>query len=349
MFLLVNLFEGVDRFVFGFNTLSSLMFQIIFAVIVGFGAPLILLVHIFGCLIGHPLEVMWRPALVLGSLFYGTPLYYSWYFQGKEQEEERQRRHAAQVAEVARRKAEQVAEVARRKAEYDRNQAFLRSQLATLSSRAISALGNIPNSIASANRALDKAEAEFSEGVFAPFWDAVETALGYLTQYDASVRMIAESTTLFIESSKTLESQPPTFIPESSTIPDTSAILERLKAIVRRAQKVPDFAKIYEMRRTNSLLVAGFANLGSAIDNMGLRIQDSIDGLAQTFDSAISSMSQQKAEYYQESLSAIETLREQLASDSEAQREHAGNVEGMLDNIQRRRRPLPEKFRDGQY
>ena len=328
LFLLVNLFDGVDRFVYGTSTLSSIMFQIVLAVIIGFGAPLILLVHILGSLIGHPLEVMWRPAMVLGTLFYGTPLYYSWYFQGKETEEEFQRKQAALVAEAERRKSEQVAEEARRKSEYVRNQALLRIQLAKLSSSAISALRSIRNSIASANRALDKAEAEYSEGVFAPFWDAVETELGFLTQYDESVRMIAESTTHFAESSKRLESQPPTFIPESSTIPDATAIVVRLKAIVRRAQKIPDFAKIYEMRRTNSLLVAGFANLGSALVNMGFRIQDSIDVLAQTLDSAIGSMSQQNAEYYRESLSAIETIREQLASDSEAQREHAGNVEG---------------------
>ncbi|MFH0908382.1 MAG: hypothetical protein V1929_06445 [bacterium] len=266
------------------------------------------------------------------------------------------KKKATQEAEDNRRKAEQEAEAARRKAEYDRNQELIRGRLTTLSTSATSALDCIPDSITSANRALDKAEEEYAEGVFAPFWDAVEKALRYLTQYDVSVRVITESTTHFAETSKTLDSRPPTFIPERATIPDATATVERLRVIVRRAQKIPDFAKIYEMRRTNSLLVAGFANLGSAIDNMGFRIHDSINGLAQTLDSAMSSMSQQNADYYRESLSAIETMREQLATadevattDSKAEREHEGKVEEMLDNIQRRKRPYIEKYRDGQY
>lgn len=270
------------------------------------------------------------------------------------------KKKAAQEAEEECRRVQKEKEEKSRTAEYDRNQSLVRSRLTTLSSSATSALDSIPNAIASANRALDKADAEYDEGVFAPFWDAVEAALGCLTQYDANVRMIAETTAHFAQTSKTLATQPPSFIPDTAIIPDATATVERLRAIVRRAQKIPDFAKIYEMRRTNSLLVAGFANLGSAIDNMGFRIHDSINELAQTLDSAITSMSQQNAEYYRESLSSIEamrnqltsdseSLRDQLASDSSAQREHEGKMEEMTDNIQRRKRPWVEKPRDGQY
>lgn len=271
-----------------------------------------------------------------------------------------EKKRAKREEEDRRRQAIRESEEKKRQEEHSTNQKLILSRLTTLSSGATLALNSIPNAIASANLALDKAEKEFNEGVFAPFWDAVEIALDCLTQYDANIRTIAEHTTHFAETSKTLDSRPPTFIPDQAVIPDASGTVERLTAIVRRAQKIPDFAKIYEMRRTNRILVAGFANLGSAIENMGVRIHDSINGLAQTFDSAITSMSQQNAEYYRESLSAIENMRIQMASDSElsrdqlvseseAHRDHEGKVEEMLDNIQRRKRPLAENMRDGQY
>ena len=251
-------------------------------------------------------------------------------------------------------------EETRQQEQHKRNQVLLHGRLTELSSSAKLALQDITDAISSANRALDRAEAEYEDGVFAPFWDAVESALKSLTRYNVNVQTISDSTSKYADASKSLESQPPPFIPNATPIPDATSIAIRLKSIVRKAQKAPDFAKIYEMRRTNSLLVAGFANLGSAIENMSDRINDSVNGLAQTLDSAITTMSQQNAEYYRESLSAIETLRDQLSTDSEsirelissdsqAQREHEGKMEEMTDNIQRRKRPYIPKFRDGQY
>lgn len=267
---------------------------------------------------------------------------------------------SAQEKEEMRKKAAEKEAEKIRKNDYDKKQELVRSQLETISTQAALALKSIPTKITSANRALDKAEAEYEEGVFAPFWDAVEVALGCLTEYENCIQTLTKKTTEFSAKTKALATQPPSFVSNSTPIPDASVTVERLKKIVRRAQKVPDFAKIYEMRRTNSLLVAGFSNLGTAINNMGFRIQNSITGLAQTLDSAITSMSQQNAEYYRDSLLSIETLRdqlasnaeslsEQLASDSQAQREHEGKIEEMTDNMQRRRRPYIEEYRDGQY
>jgi len=307
-----------------------------------FWAPVLVPSYLLQCLLlgfGANFRISDLPAyhsaLVFGPVVWGLPFFLF-------------RRYNAAQQQAAQKRREKTEEE-RRQTEYDRNQAAIRGTLVSLSSGATAALRSIPSAITSANRALDKAEAEYAEGVFAPFWDAVEQALASLMQYDAHVRVITENTTRFADTSKMCAFQPPAFVPDDSDIPDVTAVVKRLRTIVRKAQKVPDFAKIYEMRRTNSLLVAGFANLGSAIENMGDRIHDSINGLAQTFDSAISSMSQHNAEYHRESLSAIETMRNQLASNAEEQRKHEENVEGMLDNIQRRKRPWVAKFRDGQY
>jgi len=292
-------------------------------------------------------------AITLGASILFFPLgYLAAFTQVDKNKAEAIRKENERLQKLAEDKAKQLQRID----EYNNMQASSRKQLELLSSISQTALNSIPETIKSANIALDKADAEFTEGVFAPFWDAVESALLNLTRYDELVRSIADNTTRFAEISKSFDSQPPSYIPESSTIPDATTTVERLRTLVRRAQKIPDFAKIYEMRRTNTILVAGFTNLGNAIENMGSRIQDSISILTNTLDGAISSMSRQNAEYYRESLSAIEGMREQLlntseqlSSDSKSQREHDTKVEEMLDNIQRRKRPYVEHFRDGQY
>ena len=126
-----------------------------------------------------------------------------------------------------------------------------------------------------------------------------------------------------------------------------------MRSIVRQAQKDFHFATIFEQRRTNGILVAGFANLGSAIEDMGSRIDGSIKTLTQTLESSMSAITDQNAEFHQESLAATEALKEQQASDAQAGREQsASNTEAeqeMLNNIQRRRLPLDKEYRDGQY
>lgn len=57
---------------------------------------------------------------------------------------------------------------------------------------------------------------------------------------------------------------------------------DRLRSIVGKAQRNFQFATIYEQRRTNQLLVAGFENLAQALDGIGFHIQSSIEALNST-------------------------------------------------------------------
>ena len=227
-------------------------------------------------------------------------------------------------------------------------QARLTHNVTQLVSGTRSTFESLPGIIASAEAALDRAEKEFSDGAFAPFWDAVERAITGLASSDACVRTIAQNSTRFTEEIRKLEKPPRLEFP-TSAFPEAAPTLARMATIVRQAQKDFHFATIYEQRRTNGILVAGFANLACALDDMGTRIQGSIRDLAQTLDSAITSMAQVQSDQVQELISGMSTVREQLASDSEKRRQHEGAVEGMLDNIQRRRRPLPERIGDGKY
>lgn len=71
---------------------------------------------------------------------------------------------------------------------------------------------------------------------------------------------------------------------------DTAVTAERMKAIVRKAQRSFQFATIYEQRKTNQILIAGFTNLAEALDQMAYRITDSIDNLTNSVDVMTSMM-----------------------------------------------------------
>lgn len=254
-------------------------------------------------------------------------------------EQERIRKQYEAEQESIRKKRESEQEHLRKQhaAEQDR----IKKTLIQLQTRKQEAIEILPSAISEAEAALDLATFEFDEGAFVPFWDAVEKAVSSLKSYDDGIRTIASTSTGIPDVLKKLDSPPR--INESELIwPDASPTIKRMHQIVRQAQKNIDFTTIYLQRRTNGILVAGFANLGSAIEDMGSRIEGSINTLKQTLESTMYVMSTQNAEFHQESLAAMEAQTEQAATNAEAQKE-------MLNNIQRRRMPITKEFRDGQY
>ncbi len=217
----------------------------------------------------------------------------------------------------------------------------------------------LPKLAESAEKAVLLAEQEFDDGAFAPFWDAVEQAANQLASFDVTVRSLIESSQLYdVEASKSVATAA-SFQIGLDALPDASNIADQLRLLVRRAQKDFYFASIYEQRRANQLLVAGFSTLGHAIVELGDRLDASLDCLGSAISIGISDLSAGIADSHEQmssSLSAeLQRSRKQAASDAEDQRDHA-RVESqarrdherkereMLDNIQRRRKPMPPKL-----
>ena len=216
-----------------------------------------------------------------------------------------------------------------------------RNQMANLGKLSLGLVEPMPTHLTNAERWLDKAEAEFADGAFAPFWDSVEKAAYTLAWIDKDVRQTKDNSSEYIKLLGKCEENRPQFPLEREAISklgqSTTATAERMRTIVRKGQRDFQFATIFEQRKTNQILIAGFTNLGQALDQMSHQISSSIASLTGSLD------------HLKELVPAVEAIHEQLASDSEMRRKHDGNVEEMLDNIQRRRKPLPAKFRDGQY
>ena len=195
---------------------------------------------------------------------------------------------------------------------------------------------SMPKCLSRAERSLTQAEADFADGAFAPFWDSIESAATALGRFDECVHRIAENSSAYTELIKKHEGASPQFpITHRAVIKLSvgSEIAERMKGTVRTAQRNFQFATIYEHRKTNQILVAGFTSLAQALDRMAWQITASVDDLRVSVDAAASAaneMTENAEQYHQEVMreSSGRATRERKALD-------------MLDNIQRHRRPSP--------
>ena len=111
---------------------------------------------------------------------------------------------------------------------------------------------------------------------------------------------------------------------------------KRMDSIVRLAQRNFQFATIYEQRKTNQILIAGFTNLEDALREMTWTIKDSINDLAVSVS--------ETGLLLNESVSKIQTQIGNLAADvtketSEREKRERKALD-MLDNIQRDKRPI---------
>ena len=198
--------------------------------------------------------------------------------------------------------------------------------------------------VPAASAHLNKAEKEFEEGAFAPFWDEVENATNRLAAYHQGVNEVEHNANAYADRSSILSVSIPKFDMPKGELPDARPVAVRLSKVVRQAQKDFQFATIYEQRKTNQLLYAGFGTLASAIDRMQASIIDALEDLSTSLNTTLNdlvSVSNAQADI-------LSTLTEHTSTSAEAQREfekdsleESEKQSQMLDNIQRGKKPFP--------
>lgn len=214
-------------------------------------------------------------------------------------------------------------------------QEYARGELRDLQDETLSLFESLPRHLAEAEKHMDQAEREFADGAFAPFWDAIEAAATALGHLNHGLHVIKLNASRYEELANQWDGRLQGFVPTPVSVRKlgiSGATAERLQSIVRRAQRNFQFATIYEQRKTNKILVAGFTSLGQALANMTHMITASIDDLADSVTSTQSRIGAMMAT----SNSHLETLA--TAAAESAKRED--KTLEMLDNIQRRRKPL---------
>ena len=261
--------------------------------------------------------------------------------QAKLAEEERQKQQA-QEAEARRQKELREVELRRRT-----------EHLSRLLSDSRNTFAETRGLVPAAESHLDRAEEEFQEGAFAPFWDEIEHAINKLAAYQRGIETIHRNSVKYYGEANTLPVQPPTFDMPTRELPDARPVASRLAAIVRRAQKNFQFATIYEQRKTNQILVAGFGTLASAIYTIGDAISGSLNDLANSLHTSLDGLLDLTREHSRKAESASNSHTEMLAelgkqatADAAKRRQFEEKViktqekqERILEKIERNRKP----------
>ncbi len=148
---------------------------------------------------------------------------------------------------------------------------------------------------------LEIASDEFREKVINPFWEAVERVVQSLGHFESGVTRIRNNVVEHTRLCRELKNTPrPIRSPETWTTPPplngkidqvtfdrAIEIAQRLRPLMREAQKIPVFATVYEQRRTTSAVSMGFSTLSAAVQGMERRITQSLGELSTTFTSSL--------------------------------------------------------------
>jgi hypothetical protein len=145
-------------------------------------------------------------------------------------------------------------------------------------------LKNLPRQLKEADSFLSKAEEEFHEKAYAPFWDNIEHAALRLGEFNANLtRLEAGVGSYKLLLNSELHNFPPLVI-RSNDIPNPARETERLRQLARMGQKDFEFATIWEHRKTQRVILEGFRTLGEAVNNLGLTIDDSFSRVTRTIN-----------------------------------------------------------------
>jgi hypothetical protein len=258
---------------------------------------------------------------------------------------------------VARRLESRQAERARRDAEkalvrrnQDESQQKLRVELKRYGNEALAAYSRIPAKLLTAEESLDRAEQEFAEVAFSPFWEAIEATLHKLAEVEGGIERLAQLADSHADTASYCDASPEAFPIDVKAVSRLDAIgrtEQRMRSVVRAAQKDFQFATIFEQRRTTHVLIDGFRNLGHALDGLGDRLASSIDSLSEQVRHLESGLQERHADMASSIDELANGVRRASAATavqhdaiSAAHLEAANKQLAMLDNIQRGRKPL---------
>jgi hypothetical protein len=208
----------------------------------------------------------------------------------------------------------------------------------------------LAQTLEAAENNLNQAMVDLNERAYAPFWNSIEKATKHLAIYDESVRFIKQSINNYISLSAYYDGASPEYPLSAKSLQKldvATGTSKKLDEIVRIAQRDFEFSTIYEQRKTNQILVAGFTNLADAIDRMTYQIIGSISDMETTLNSSMNAIEASISSGISGLDKSIQSQHEQSMGEyRKVSTENAKRQEKVLerlDNIQRGRKPLRYK------
>lgn len=219
-----------------------------------------------------------------------------WLNEVRGEEREKQERSA----EFARRIH---SEVARDREASIRTAARVRQErverLTAIPSEAVAAYRGASWDLAQADQCLQHAARYRSDGAGPPFWEAIESALGFVGHHNEKVvgieRLAREYSSTIRSSSEWLNGGTVSFpaFPDGLLLGEEAAtpVLERIGRCVYDAQRDPHFAVIFEMRRNTAAVIAGFQGVTAAITGLSMQIHQAYGAMGSSLNDVSASIS----------------------------------------------------------
>lgn len=159
----------------------------------------------------------------------------------------------------------------------------------------LASIGNEMYALGSLLRSIDssllRAWIELDRGAASLFWQEIEQASRDLRDVASKQRRISGINKEYLDKADKLYEKYKLGhpgVPYSSAIRGSieleKNLCRRLSELAYKAHAIYSFAHIFETRRTNSILLAGFHSLSQAIDSMNQSINDSLHDFTHSFD-----------------------------------------------------------------
>lgn len=302
------------------------------------------IILIFGFLMYH----FWQYILPLLVAIGAIKLIFYIQKETRIAKEAREAEERADLAEIERWHEREQREIDARKREKEQ----LKTQLIQICEDSLRWFEEAPKLIISAESLLNQAETDFKEGAYAPFWDSVEKAAMKLGEYNRRIVLISSNANLHGEVARKVPDVSLSFPISSSSVKALTAAdytTNRMAQIVRTAQRNFEFSTIYEQRRTNQILIAGFNSLSQALDGLGQQLTESINGLNDNIQDLSTSLSnamdsigakiEEGNKVAELTSDSINKFHSTIILEAAEQRERHDRTLRMLNHIMRRRRP----------
>lgn len=166
---------------------------------------------------------------------------------------------------------------ARRREEAE--QAALRNSIEGIVRSCEKECASLPSAFQRASTWLKRAQAEYQERAYIPYWDAVEQVAVELAGYQTGLDRIDHLARQYSDMAPRLQAPPPPFVIDPTCLADVGLVLDELRVSVRAAQKDHEFTSIFLQRQTNQILASGFGSLTNALHQLGDRLVSSFDEL----------------------------------------------------------------------
>ncbi|OUS97353.1 hypothetical protein CA951_03125 [Rhodococcus sp. NCIMB 12038] len=212
----------------------------------------------------------------------------------------------------------------------------LKNSIENANATALRMLNSLPDDLANAVAALERADVDWKERVYNPFWNSVEECACHLDAYKKAVQEIDSCADRYKDAARDYNGQVPPFAVSSislESLQSYAAISDAMAKYTRRAQGDRDFAQIFEMWRGNAIMERGFANLQTAVRQVGAQISSQISALSSSIDGIAGSIDNQ-------SHSMIASINRQSAMQSE----HHSNLERSLNASQQHEKQIAKRL-----